>query len=176
MKAGVRYEVSPIPIVVEHTTFVPAGPLTFGVEYRILTDDLLDAAYVDDAAGAEVINGARPESVDDSGVSIHVIDAENDVELIRFDCFEDDPHYHYILPAEAAQQYVHFDSAAHGDMLPWALNALEDRLPDMLRAADAAALAERIDADEIAVAVKEVTRLSRAAAGAGLPVEDIQPA
>jgi hypothetical protein len=176
MRAGIRYEVSPIPMVAEHTTFVPAGPVTFGVEYRILTDDLLDAAYVDDAAGAEVINGARPESVDDAGVSIHVIDADKDVELIRFDCFDDDPHYHYILPAEAAQQYVHFDTAAHGEMLPWALSALEDRLPDMLRAADAASLAERLDAHEVSVAVKEVTRLSQDAAGAGRSIGDAQPA
>jgi hypothetical protein len=171
MKPGVRYEVAPIPLVVNHTTFVPAGPVTFGVEYRVLTDDLLDAAYVEDEAGAAVINGARPESLDDAGVSIHVLDADRDEEIIRFDCFDDDPHYHYIHPADRSQQYVRFDTAALGDMLPWTLTRLETRLPEMLRAADADELAERLDAQVLTPALREVTRLSQAAAAGGAQLE-----
>ena len=38
---GSRYTMMPVPIIPEHTEYIAAGALTFGIEYRILNDDIL---------------------------------------------------------------------------------------------------------------------------------------
>ena len=58
---------------------------------------------------------------------------------------------------------------AHGDMLPWAIGCLRNRLPDMLRQAGGSQLADRIDpavlgpvVDEVAVIAHESRERFRA--------------
>jgi len=165
-RAGVVYDVMPIPLVPERTTYVDAGPVRFGVEMRALDDALLDTHYAADPEGAAVIDANRPETVEDGGVSIHVLDAVGDVERLRFDCFDDDPHYHYIVPDRCTQRYVHHDPVAGGDMLAWALDAIEHRLPAMLRAAEAEELASAVAAADLSAPLAELRRTATTVASA----------
>jgi hypothetical protein len=67
----------------------------------------------------------------DGGVALHVF-ATDMTELLRFDCFTEEPHYHYIFP-DRPQRVVAFDVAAHGDMIDWILGTvLPNRLASML--------------------------------------------
>lgn len=149
--AGVVYRIPPIPLDPDATTFVDAGVVTFGVEPRVVTDELIDHAYVDDPLAAAEIEAHRPATIEDHGISIHVLDAAG-VERVRFDCFADDPHYHYIVAEAGVQRYVHHDPVAGGDVLDWALDAIEQRLAPMLAAAGATGLAEQVASTDLSVA------------------------
>lgn len=114
----------------EKTVFVSAGALTFGIEYRRLSND--------------------------RGVCIHVYggqDYQQD-EVLRFDCFERQPHYHYAWSTN--DQYVPFDAAADGDPLSWTIERLRSRLPAMLIRAGAPDLARSLDQREIDAAVPKI--------------------
>jgi hypothetical protein len=97
-------------------------------------------------------------------VSIHVLDADGDVERLRFDCFDDDPHYHYIVPERRTQRYVHHDPVAGGEMLAWALDAIEQRLPAMLHASGAEELAAAVAATDLSAPIAELRRTAAAVA------------
>ncbi len=112
------------------TTYIPAGILTFGVEYRHLQND--------------------------RGICIHVFGELDDQEeeLLRFDCFERTPHYHYAWSTN--DQYVALDTAADGDPLQWTLACLRQRLPAMLIRAGASDLARTFDQRDIDAALPKV--------------------
>ncbi len=142
-----RYDVMPIPPIEEHTEYFAAGTITFGVEYRLLTDAIAAASPVEAASGSD--RGA--ESFDDRGVSVHVFsdgDGER-LEYLRFDCFDEDPHYHYISWTERSNEMLHIDPIADGDPLAWALERIRTRLAQMLERAGAAGVARRVDPGEI---------------------------
>ena len=72
-------------------------------------------------------------------------------EYLRFDCFDDAPHYHYLDPHAPRNVVVEYDAAANGPMLEWVLHtALCTRVVDMLRYAGADRLAACIDPSVIA--------------------------
>ncbi len=64
-----RYDKMSIPPVAQQTEYFEAGPLTFGVEYRLLTDAIAAASASEDARG---VDSAAETSFDDRGVAIHV--------------------------------------------------------------------------------------------------------
>ena len=100
--------------------YVEAGVLTFGIEYR------------------------GPED-DDEGVSIHVfgeVDGKS-TELLRFDCFNKEPHYHY--GPEGKDERLMLDYTAEGDPVPWAIDRLRFRLIPMLARAGHAETARQVD-------------------------------
>ncbi|MBI3326705.1 MAG: hypothetical protein HYZ81_08390 [Nitrospinae bacterium] len=112
------------------TIYIPAGALTFGMEYRHLQND--------------------------QGICIHVFrtaDGQQD-EVLRFDCFERTPHYHYAWSAN--DQYVPLDSTADGDPLQWTLERLRTRLPAMLIRAGAPDLARTLDQRDIDAALPKI--------------------
>ena len=136
-----RYDLMPIPPVAQQTEYFEAGVVAFGVEYRLLNDAIAAASAVVDAGGSD---GAR--SLDDRGVSIHVfaeVGGERQ-EVLRFDCFQEDPHYHYVSWSARSNEMLHIDPVADGDPLAWALERIRTRLPQML---------ERAGADEAAAGV-----------------------
>lgn len=97
------------------------GAIKFGLEYR----DLLS----------------------DQGVCIHAlgdVDGE-EVELLRFDCFDHEPHYHY--GPEKRNTRLMLDKTTEGDPLDWTLTQLNERLPEMVRRAGYDELAAGIDMD-----------------------------
>jgi hypothetical protein len=143
-----RYTQMPIPPLDAHTEYFEAGPISIGVEYRLL-DDAIAAAHQLDKADGRV---AEALTLEDRGVSLHVFGAGADgnrVEYLRFDCFDEDPHYHYVSWARKSNEMIHIDKVADGDPLAWALDRIRTRLPQMLARAGAGELAARVDAPAI---------------------------
>ena len=163
---GTTYNVAPIPPDPAHTRWVDAGALKIGVEYRLLDDAELAANY-DGADMDEIQEHLDGAPVEDNGVSIHVAAAEGGHEYLRFDCFDNEPHYHYITPARgsasAENTIIDFDRVAHGEMVPWTFQQLRTRIREMLARAGGDDVAAAIDPESLAGAFAEVERLAREA-------------
>lgn len=153
-----RYDKMPIPPIDAHTEFFDAGVIRIGVEYRVLTDDVV-AATRDDLEAAAGQDTGQLENLDDSGVSLHVYGRLNgeEKEYLRFDCFREDPHYHYVAWSKKSNEVLHIDPVMEGDPLTWALERIRSRLPQMLRRADAAEIASRVDPGRIDAIMPRVT-------------------
>ncbi len=152
-----RYSVMPIPPVDAQTELFDAGAVRFGVEYRLL-DDAIAAANQLAAASGEREAGA---GFDDRGVSLHVFgrarDGDEFLEYLRFDCFDEDPHYHYVSWRDHANEMLHLDPVADGDPLSWALDRIRTRLPQMLARAGAPEVAARVDARQVEAVLPKVS-------------------
>jgi hypothetical protein len=150
-----RYDVMPIPPVEARTEYVDAGAVRFGIEYRLLTDAIAAASESVAADGADSAEGL---SFDDRGVSIHVfgVDGGEALEYLRFDCFDEDPHYHYVSWKDKSNEMLHIDPVAEGDPLRWTLERLRTRLPQMLARAGASEIAARVDPARVDEALPRV--------------------
>jgi hypothetical protein len=140
---GTHYDLMPIPPVEEHCVSVPAGPIRFVVESRQLTEETAREASAEIAAHIE----GRENQAEDHGASLHVYGAEDGLEHLRFDCFENEPHYHYINNAEGGMVIVRLDQCAEGDPIAWTLTRLRERLPQMLEFAGVPALGAAVRDD-----------------------------
>ena len=88
-----------------------AGNVTFALQYRALMPD--------------------------QGVSLQVVSCVGgeEKELLRFDCFDQEPHYHY-APLDKNERLYLLTRPRLGNLLGWALKtAPEPGLPDMLERA-----------------------------------------
>ena len=112
-----------IPPMDHHTRWFDAGPVSIGVESRALGNE------------GHLIRGP----------SIHVFDATREKEFVRFDIFGDVLHYHFVLAEQNHNIVWGYDPDTNGPMLDWAIAALRDRLPTMLRKAGAADLAREVE-------------------------------
>ena len=112
---------------------IEAGDLLFAVEYRHV--------------GSE------------EGPSIHVfgeIDGTQE-EILRFDCFNKAPHYHYGF-SYIDQPAIPIDTTAVGDPLEWVCGRIQKRLPEMLTKAGAPMLSASCDPErleEVAVTLEK---------------------
>jgi hypothetical protein len=100
------------------STRIDAGALNFAMEYRDLMHD--------------------------QGVCLQVgteIDGK-EVEILRFDCFDHDPHYHY--GPEKNNERLHLDTTTAGNPIGWTLNQLRNHLPQMIRRAGYDGLADKL--------------------------------
>ncbi|BCB76576.1 hypothetical protein GCM10022251_22450 [Phytohabitans flavus] len=160
MRVGNFIESIPVPHEPEKTRYFPAGSLTIGLEYRVF-DPVEEAKKLT----AEEIAATGPDSLfhrqdTDQGVSLHVFATDGLAEYLRFDCFADEPHYHYIAP-ERGNMLVHFDEVTNGPMLDWALRVVRTRAPQMLTAIGADALAASVDADLLNAALNEAAEAAQ---------------
>jgi hypothetical protein len=135
---GTTYEIMPIPPIPENCYEIAAGPVLFVLESRLLNTETVGEAFA---------NGPVEE---DGGASLHVCDAANGLEHLRFDCFEKAPHYHYIRQAERRNQILQIDDVAI-DPVDWTLQCVRSRLPEMLDYAGAKDLAAAVRAEKPAV-------------------------
>ena len=142
---GQTYNVQPVPPDPDHTRYFDAAPLRIGVEYRIVDPEALAATYQGDDL-AEIEEHSPEGGFSDEGLSIHIESIADDHEYIRFDAFDDDPHYHYVDKAAGTNTLVGFDVAAHGPVVPWVLDQIRNRLDPMLRRAGAAHVADTVPA------------------------------
>jgi hypothetical protein len=168
---GEEHLTVPIAPIEDAMIRVPAGPVTFGIERRVINEAVLQTHYeqheqVDMVVGLLEDAGLTAAEVDDQGMSIHVFDTETGAEYLRFDGFDDDPHYHYIKPGRS-HIVVGFDDDADPDFFGWVFRALRARLAPMLRRSGATELADGLDPDAVASALDEVVR--RVAEGALTP-------
>ena len=150
-----RYSLMPIPPVEAQTEYFDAGAVRIGVEYRLLDDAIAEAGEPERARGSDE---APPDLPDDRGVSIHVFAVRGDEaqEHLRFDCFEEDPHYHYVCWADRSNEMLHLDPAAEGDSVAWAIERLRTRLPQMLERAGAPDAARALDPDRLEAVLPRV--------------------
>jgi hypothetical protein len=146
---GKVYGIPPQPPVEAHTRRFDAGAVSFGVEYRDLDPESLEATYRDNPEYLEELRAKSPEGgFFDEGVTIHVFDTSDGHEYLRFDVFADEPHYHYIhrtVDDVVVNNVIDFDPIAGGDMLAWAVARLRTRLRPMLEHAGGGDLAARVD-------------------------------
>jgi len=163
-RRGNRYPQLPIPMVTEHCVAVDAGVVQLVVESRRLTNEILDDTY-QGVVGSEI-------SFDDFGATLHVCGTADGLEHLRFDCFENEPHYHYIENEAGANVVVRIDELAVGDPIEFSLACVERHLPDMLRNCGVAALADAVEGqlDQVKTAVHLVRDLmTKARAPSGSP-------
>ncbi|CAM3149022.1 DUF402 domain-containing protein [Prescottella defluvii] len=154
---GRSFEVMPIPMDPEFCQEIPAGPVTFVVESRRLSDE---------AINTNALDRGRPDQtydtgIDDGGACVHVCGSADGREWLRFDCFDNEPHYHYVRHNEQRNVVVRFDQFAEGDPEAWTLDRLRTRLPAMLRHAGAEELADVVAGAELGGAVDEVAEVLR---------------
>jgi len=168
---GIMFSVMPIPPVAEHCVAVEGGPVTFVVESRLLTKEL-QAAHL-----AESGFDPGESNLDDFGATVHVHDAADDVEYLRFDCFNSEPHYHYINLAKSENLVCRIDEVAEGDPTEWTLSRLAVRLPEMLELAGAqqAARAVRSQPGRVESALERVADLLRRAQIDALALRSAEP-
>ncbi|MEZ5736795.1 MAG: hypothetical protein R3E09_13560 [Novosphingobium sp.] len=142
MQYYTRYEGIPVPPVKENMEVFEAGAISIGVEFRVLTDELLESLGLKEVAAANGIN-----HIDEVGVSLHIFarTSEGMFERLRFDCFGGEPHYHYISVPNKTQDGVLLDPNAIGDPLAWSLATLANRIVQMLARADVADAANLVD-------------------------------
>ena len=107
----------------------------------------------------------RQELMDDQGLCIQVlsdIDGD-DVEILRFDCFDNRPHYHY--GPQKANERLFLDPTTAGNPIGWTLKQLRTRLPEMLKRAGYDELAGNLDnyqnAALVATKLNEVESIGR---------------
>jgi hypothetical protein len=142
MQYYTRYEGVPVAPVKENMEVFEAGAISIGVEFRVLTDELLETLGLKEVAAANGIT-----NIDEAGVSLHVFacTAEGNFERLRFDCFGGEPHYHYISVANKTQDGVLLDPNAIGDPLAWSLATIARRIVPMLARADVADAGALVD-------------------------------
>ena len=161
---GTTYNIPPQPPVAENTHLLPAGALTCGVEYRDLDPESLRATYAgNDEQLAELEARSPAGGFSDEGVSIHVCGSDDGYEYVRFDVFDDEPHYHYVHRHDDGtieNQVIDFDPTANGDMLVWAIDCLRTRLPEMLTAAGGDRVAGQLDMQVIAPVLDDVAAMA----------------
>jgi len=149
---GTHYEGSPIAPVPELTRYIDAGAQSLGVEYRRVDAATIAGAYGDIEVREAGDDTPQPPILQDEGLTLHVCDGATGDEYLRFDLFEDNPHYHYIAPGRS-HVVVPFDRVAGGDMRTWAVERLRSRLRPMLELAGATDLAGRVTPADIDAAV-----------------------
>ena len=159
-RRGRRYDQMPIPMVTEDCIPVDAGAVQLVVESRSLTNSIIEDTY-----GGKVHHDVP---FDDFGASLHVCGTADGLEHLRFDCFEHEPHYHYIDNAAGANTVVRIDELAVGDPVEFTLSCVEGHLADMLRHSGVGHLADAVAAepDKVSAAIVEVRALMEKARSA----------
>jgi hypothetical protein len=152
-RRGNRYDQLPIPMIAEHCIPVDAGAVQLVVESRTLTNEILASTF------HGIVDAEIP--FDDFGATLHVCGTADGLEHLRFDCFEDEPHYHYIEQASGANTVVRIDELAVGDPIEFSLACVEHHLPEMLRNCGVADLADEVAGHQhkVSAAVAEVRDL-----------------
>jgi hypothetical protein len=138
-----------IPLIEKYSTWFDAGLISIAVEARALGDS--------------------PERMV-RGPSVHVFDSTRTEEYLRFDVFGAVLHYHYILNDVNRNILWGYDPDTNGPMIPWITAVLRDRLPTLLRRANAHQLAK--DVEEQGWDTSVLPAVAKAAAAALSPRED----
>ena len=97
----------------------------------------------------------------DGGPSVRVYgeaDGEN-IQLLRFDCFRKDPHYHYDPSGKNDQRSL--DKTSVPDSVAWTIKQLGHNLVEMIHTAGYTSVAEQVDQAAVAQVLPEVESLMR---------------
>jgi hypothetical protein len=121
------------------------------------------------AGPVSVAMSYRRELMPDQGLMIQVYGDVNgeDTEILRFDCFDQAPHYHY--GPENHNIRLPMDKTTAGNPVGWTLGQLRNNLPSMVKRAGYDELAARLGShaipaatmDEIEHKARELARVGR---------------
>jgi hypothetical protein len=127
-------------------TKIACGPIYFALQYRLL----------DGGAPHSQGAGGRGGGDADQGVCIQVVGNVDgkETELLRFDCFDNHPHYHYA--PEKKNVRIMLDQTVVGNPLRWTMSQLRSKLPAMLAHAGYGDLALQIDPSGLMEKLPEV--------------------
>lgn len=168
----ITYHTLPVPAFEEYTTRIPAGAVTFGVEYRKLDETVILEFYGPDARSQ--FDGVTPAgmegTVDEDGLCLHVFGTADGEEYLRFDCFEVAAHYHLLDPRAPRNVVIEHDVERKGPLLDWAIETLRARLPELLAETGASDLSTTVDPAHVARALDAVKTEAERALAAGAPV------
>lgn len=167
-----EFSTLPVPAFAEHTIRIPAGVITFGVEYRHLDEATILEFYGPDSRAK--FGGQMPAGmtavVDEDGLSLHVFDTATGNELLRFDCFAEAAHWHLLSAPESRNVVIEHDVSTEGPLVDWALTAMRADLRALLREAGANTVAEALDDAVVRSALDTVAQTTRYVVAAGRPV------
>lgn len=130
---------------------IEAGAIAFALHHRDL----------DGGAPHSQGAGSRGGGFADQGVCLQVVgDVDGrETEILRFDCFDNAPHYHY--GPEKDNVRIMLDQTIAGNPIGWTMRQLRNRLPEMVRRAGYEELAGRIDAKLVSETLDEVDAAAR---------------
>jgi len=100
-------------------------------------------------------------TADDHGPSIRVygdVDGR-EVQLLRFDCFADDPHYHY--DPTGRNVMFHLDTLTMGDPIDFSLTQIAANAQSMIEHAGFPQTAADVNQDELSARIDEIGRAVR---------------
>ena len=97
----------------------------------------------------------------DQGVTVEVLryGSGEDTPILRFNCFDHEPHYLYIHSTEEEKLLI--DCTTEGDPLEWALNQISTRLPEMVTRAGFQSLGQEIDVASISCSIDNLGNNAR---------------
>jgi hypothetical protein len=125
------------PMADEHGQDFTAGALRFNVQYRKAGNDRGPAVMVyGDVDGRQV-------------------------QLLRFDCFDNGPHYHY--DPDGKNHVLKLSRETVPDLVAWTLGELRENLKTMVRTAGYDAVAAQIDREAVAAVLPKVADAIRTA-------------
>ena len=108
------------------------------------------------------IDGGKARAMTaDQGVTIQVVGevGGKETELLRFDCFDQEPHYHY--GPENKNEIQRMDKTTAGNPIGWTIGQLRGKLPELLNRAGYDELAGRVDRAEVEAKLDEVESVAR---------------
>ena len=115
-----------------------------------------------DAGAVSIAMNYRKELMPDQGLMIQVygeVDGK-DTEILRFDCFDQDPHYHY--GPENHNIRLHMDKTTVRNPVGWTLRQIRENLPSMVNRSGYEDLAAQVEANpvssEVMAEVEETAR------------------
>jgi hypothetical protein len=149
---GTLHKFMLLPVMPQHAQWFEAGPVTFALEMRVLPS-------------ADGKPGER-------SISIHVFTSDREKEVVRFDCFDRFPHYHYILNDVGHNIVWGYDPDANGPMVDWSFNAIRNRLPSFLRRAGEDGLASLVECEGLDASAIDAIRQAIDEWEPSLPSED----
>src|SRR5919109_1275381 len=81
------------------------------------------------------------------------------VQLLRFDCFENQPHFHY--DPEGKNNQLRMDKTKVSDPIAWSMDYLRGNVASLVRIAGYSALADRLDEAALTAALPTVEKALR---------------
>ena len=97
----------------------------------------------------------------DGGPSVRVFgeaDGKN-IQLLRFDCFRKNPHYHY--DPSGRNDHIRLDKTEVPDSVAWTIEQLGQNLAEMIRTAGYDSIAEQVDQAAVVEILPEMESLMR---------------
>jgi hypothetical protein len=94
------------------------------------------------------------------------------VQLMRFDCFENQPHFHY--DPEGKNNQLRMDKAHVTDPIQWSMDYLRGNVASLVRIAGYSRLAEQLDEEVLAAALPTVEKALRDSIPAAMSASALQ--